>query len=67
MFNAKSGTKKLALMQRMARLMMAVTFAQANEHESALEMLTQEPGERPQQRPRKKNESRADRRPVLMA
>ncbi|MCG6894069.1 MAG: hypothetical protein LJE65_10720 [Desulfobacteraceae bacterium] len=67
MFNTKSGTKKLALMQRMARLMMAATFAEANEHESALEMLTQEPGERPQQRPRKKNESRADRRPVLMA
>lgn len=67
MFNAKSGTKKLALMQRMSRLMMAATFAQANEHESALEMLTQQPENRPHQRPRKENESRADRRPVLMA
>jgi len=67
MFNAKSGSKKLTLRERMARIMMATTFAEANEPEAALEMLTQEPGDRIQKRPQRRNESRPDRRPVLMA
>ncbi|MGD8369533.1 MAG: hypothetical protein PVG78_17985 [Desulfobacterales bacterium] len=67
MFTAKTRSKKLTLREKMARLMMATTFAEANEPEAALEMLTQTPEERIQQRPQRRNESRPDRRPVLMA
>jgi hypothetical protein len=67
MFNSKSGSKKLTLREKMARLMMATTFAEANEHKSALEMLTPQSEKRPQQRSERRKESREDRRPVLMA
>jgi hypothetical protein len=67
MFQAKSGSKKPTLRERMARYLMAATFAEANEHNSALEMLTPQSEKRPHNRPERRNESREDRRPVLMA
>ncbi len=67
MFQAKNGSKKPTLRERMSRYFMAATFAEANEHKSALEMLTPRDENRPHQRPERRNESREDRRPVLMA
>ena len=67
MFNRKIASKKQTLWQRMESLMVAVTFAEANEHDMALEMLGQKPDKRLRQRPQSRNKSRKDQRPVLMA
>jgi len=67
MFNSKTISKKKTLWQRMECLMMAVTFAEANEHDLALEMLGHKPDKRLRQRPQRREESRKDQRPVLMA
>ncbi len=67
MFTAKKDSNTLTLRQKVERIMMATTFAEANLHDSALEMLTDPPTRRPHKRPQKQVESRKDRRPVLMA
>lgn len=67
MFNRKTVSKKQTLWKRMESLMVAVTFAEANEHDLALEMLGQKSDKRPRQRPQNREKSRKDQRPVLMA
>ena len=67
MSNTKSGSEKQTLWKRLECLMMAVTFAEANEHDLALEMLGRKPAKRLRQRPQNREESRKDQRPVLMA
>jgi hypothetical protein len=67
MFNGKTISKKQALWKRLESLMVAVTFAEANEQDLALEMLGQKPDKRLRQRPRRREKSRKDQRPVLMA
>ena len=47
--------------------MMAVTFAEAGEHDTALEMMGQGPAKKQQKQNRRKQDKREDRRPVLMA
>ena len=67
MFNRKPVPKKQTLWKRMESLMVAVTFAEANEHDLALEMLGQKSDKRVRQRPKRREKSRKDQRPVLMA
>jgi hypothetical protein len=67
MFKGKTISKKQTLWKRLESLMVAVTFAEANEHDLALEMLEQKPDKRLRQRPRLQDKSRKDQRPVLMA
>jgi hypothetical protein len=53
---------------RLERLMMAVTFAEAGEHDTALEMMAQKPAAKRQEKHlKRRQEKRADQRPVLMA
>ncbi|MBW2108657.1 MAG: hypothetical protein JRI36_08345 [Deltaproteobacteria bacterium] len=52
---------------KLERLMMAVTFAEANEHDTALEMLEGGSAKRVQKRIRRTNTQRNDQRPVLRA
>jgi hypothetical protein len=67
MSDNKTVSKKQTLWKRMESLMVAVTFAEANEHDLALEMLGQKQDKRLRQRPQRRNKSRKDQRPVLMA
>jgi hypothetical protein len=59
--------KKETLRDKLEKMMMAVTFAEAGEHETALRMMGKRPDRRRQKRIRSKEEKRPDRRPVLMA
>ena len=61
MFDKKTKPSKLE------RLMMAVTFAEADEHDTALEMMGQEPAKKPQKSITRKQEVRTDKRPNLRA
>ena len=59
--------KKETLLQKLERMMMAVTFAEAGDHETAMEMMGKQPTRRPRKNLRRRQEKQADRRPVLMA
>ncbi len=61
MFTEKKRPSKLE------KLMMAVTFAEAGERDTALEMMWKEPDKRQQKRIRRRQDKRTDRRPVLRA
>lgn len=67
MFSNRNTLKRQTLKKRIERILMAATFAEANEHGSALEMLAKQPEKRLRQRSENRKESRKDRRPVLMA
>jgi len=54
-------------MFRMEQWMMAVTFAEAGERETALEMLNEKPTKESRKRVQKRVDKREDRRPVLRA
>jgi len=60
MFNEKT---KLS---RLQRLMVAVTFAEAVEYDTVLEMMGHWKTKRPQKCNKHRQEKRIDRRPVLM-
>jgi hypothetical protein len=67
MFSNRTASKKQTLRKRLENIMTAVAFAEANQRDMALEMMTQQPEKRLHQRPQRREESRKDRRPVLMA
>ena len=67
MFKDKTALKRQTLMERIECIMAAVAFAEANEHKTALEMLARQPDKRLRKRLQNRNESRKERRPVLMA
>ena len=67
MFKNRTALKRQTLMERIECIMAAVAFAEANEHDTALEMLARQPDKRLGKRPQNRKESRKDRRPVLMA
>ncbi|MDY6823418.1 MAG: hypothetical protein SWH68_06420 [Thermodesulfobacteriota bacterium] len=57
--------KALQTLRRLERIMVAVTFAEANEHETALRIMA-EPGQQRQHRRKKKTARvQADNRPQL--
>jgi hypothetical protein len=59
--------ERMSIKEKLARLMMATTFAGVNEQEIALEMLTEKSKKRLQKRPQRRIETRVSNRPVLMA
>ena len=67
MLNDRNTPQRRPLKERLERLMMAVTFAEAGEHATALEMMERRPEERPRLQRQQKSQVRKDRRPVLMA
>ena len=50
---------------RLEKWMMAITFAEADEHDTALEMMGQKPAKREQKSTSRKKEARIDQRPDL--
>lgn len=59
--------KKETLLRKLERMMMAVAFAEAGEHETAQEIMGQRPAMQQRKSIRRRQEKQADRRPVLMA
>ena len=57
--------KALQTLRRLERIMMAVTFAEANEHETALRIMAESGQQRQQRRKKTAVRVQADNRPQL--